>query len=578
MITVKLPDGGTAQFPDGTPPEQIKAALAKKFGGGQAQPPAGAVPGSRAYADWAAQQARAGKTLPQVSPTPPEWQPPGQRPDLYNSTLATIQGATGSVPFLNQASDALIAGGQTIGDMFGGKPGDFGANYNAIQQRRDQIAQSAPIADNLGGIGGLAAATAGIGAIPAGAQALGLTGKFGQQLLNSTLSTAGYEGLKGLAHGHMGTQLLADEGIGGGSGLLGSLVGQGIGAVGDMFAKRATSKAQNAAIDAAVGNASTTARDVKSGARQLFENSVDNNPLQITDTAYFKLLGDVQNGLQKMRPNDKLNAPVVGALERMWSIGDDLSAGKGIAVDMKDLHILRQTAAEIAQSGGQNGMMGSVMVNKIDDFINALKPADIAGGADPSTAAKSLMQGISDWSKAKKMDVLETAIARAQGAKSGYENGLKLEFSKIMRDPKGFARFSPAEQEAIRRVAQGTTGQNLASIMGSLGINWQGGQGAKNILGAGVGTTAVTSAMAPFLGPAALPAAAAMTTGAGMAGRRIATGMADNAANRAVQAVANGAIPATPVARNMLDWLGTPADLITRGALLTAIPATVQSR
>jgi hypothetical protein len=31
MINVKLPDGSTAQFPDGTPPEQIKAAIQKKF-------------------------------------------------------------------------------------------------------------------------------------------------------------------------------------------------------------------------------------------------------------------------------------------------------------------------------------------------------------------------------------------------------------------------------------------------------------------------------------------------------------------------------------------------------------------
>jgi len=31
MITVKTPDGGVAQFPDGTDPNVIKQALAKKF-------------------------------------------------------------------------------------------------------------------------------------------------------------------------------------------------------------------------------------------------------------------------------------------------------------------------------------------------------------------------------------------------------------------------------------------------------------------------------------------------------------------------------------------------------------------
>jgi len=556
-----------------------------------AQPPVGAVPGSRAYADWAAQQARAGKTLPQVSPTPPEWQAPGQRPDMYNSTLATIQGATGAVPFLNQTSDAILAGGQTIGDMFGGKPGDFGANYNAIQSQRDAIKNVAPFANLAGAAGAtmLGAGMIGGGAtlapkfakdgvavlkeIPSlGSEALGLSGKFGQQLLNSTLSTAGYEGLQGLSHGHSGAQLLADEGIGGGSGFLGSLVGQGIGVLGDSLAKKATSKAQNAAIDAAIGTSSTSAKDIKAGARQMFENSVDSNPLQITDGAYHRLLGDVQNGLQKMRPNVESNPQVVGALKKMWSIADDLNAGGNVAVDMKDLHILRQNASEIAGKGGQDGLMGQIIVDKLDSFINSLKPADIAGGADPSLAAKNLMQGIADWSKAKKMDILEGAVTSAQGARSGYENGLKNEFAKIMRNPKVFNRFSQAEQEAIRRVAQGTTGQNAASLLGTLGLNVTGGFGAKNVLGAGVGTGAMTTALAPFLGPAAFPVAAGATTAAGMVGRRVATDMADTAANRAIQAVANGSIPSVPVARNMLEWLGTPADLAIRGAGLAMMP------
>ena len=31
MIEVDLPDGSVAEFPDGTPPETIKAALQKRF-------------------------------------------------------------------------------------------------------------------------------------------------------------------------------------------------------------------------------------------------------------------------------------------------------------------------------------------------------------------------------------------------------------------------------------------------------------------------------------------------------------------------------------------------------------------
>lgn len=70
MISVKLPDGSVAQFPDGTSPDLMKAAIQKKFP--PDNPPTGATPGGPAYKEWAIARAKAGKTLPQVGPVPPE--------------------------------------------------------------------------------------------------------------------------------------------------------------------------------------------------------------------------------------------------------------------------------------------------------------------------------------------------------------------------------------------------------------------------------------------------------------------------------------------------------------------------
>lgn len=177
-----------------------------------------------------------------AQPSAPVAQPQQtESPNLLNSTLATVGGMTGSIPFLNQASDALVAGGQTLGDIFTGanqqdlsglitgeKPPDFFSHYADIQKGRQQIAQSAPLADLAGGLGGTLALTGGLGALPAGAEALGMTGGFGRQLGNSLLSTAAYEGMQGLSHGHLGAKLLEDEGIGAGSGLLGGAIGHGV--------------------------------------------------------------------------------------------------------------------------------------------------------------------------------------------------------------------------------------------------------------------------------------------------------------------------------------------------------------
>ena len=74
---VNLPDGSQASFPDGTPPDVMTAAIQKRFPPQAApapqaadSPPAGAVPGSREYADWAAARARGGNALPQVTNSP----------------------------------------------------------------------------------------------------------------------------------------------------------------------------------------------------------------------------------------------------------------------------------------------------------------------------------------------------------------------------------------------------------------------------------------------------------------------------------------------------------------------------
>jgi hypothetical protein len=63
-------------------------------------PPAGAKPGSREYADWAAARARAGKALPQVSPAPPE--------DATRGPLEKIAAFTAS------AADAVPIAGPTL--------------------------------------------------------------------------------------------------------------------------------------------------------------------------------------------------------------------------------------------------------------------------------------------------------------------------------------------------------------------------------------------------------------------------------------------------------------------------------
>lgn len=496
-------------------------------------------------------------------------QPP--RPDLMSSIGATVQGLTGSVPGLNQASDALVAGGQSIGQMMGGQPVDFGANYNAIQKRRGQVAAQAPIAQTLGGIGGMMAMTGGIGALPGGAEALGIAGPWTQQLLNSTLSTAGYEGLQGLAHGHTGGQLLADEGIGGLSGLGGSIIGQGLNKAGEGISNALTKRAQNALTKTAIADA-PAASDLFNAGSQLFDASTGGTPLQVTKDAYGRLLDSVQAATQDIRPNELTSKEGVGVLKKLVQVADEISAsGSNVAVDFKTLHVLRRSAQRVtqeAQATDESKAVAGLVVRKIDDFIKGLKPADIAGGTNPKEAANALMKGISIWHKASKVSLIEDAIQAADTYKSGTENGLKLSFLKLMKTP-DYQRFTPIEQDAIRTVAKGTAGQNIAEALGKLGISFS-GSAAHNILGGGGATLGLGTALSPALGPLAYPAALGITTAVGAGGRAAAERMAMSGANRAAQIMATNSIPVAKQVPNLLKPLAGPISIAARGLLAGA--------
>lgn len=556
----QLADGLYKKFYSDMP----RAAFDAKVGLTADGPPG--QPGSREYADWAAAQARAGKPLRQVSPTPPG--PVAPPVNLYDATMATVNGLTGSVPGLQQASDALLAGGQTVGDMATGQPVDFGARFNAIEGQRKAVVDKAPLANTLGGIGGTMALTGGVGALPGGAAALGLEGGVGKQLVNSALSAGGYEGLQGLAHGHTGGQLLADEGIGAGSGLIGSAIGQGLNKLGQTVADKLTEATQNRLTREAIKNAPVGADLFNTGSK-LFDASVDTNPLQVTKDAYGKLLSSVEAATQKIRPNENTSKEGVGLLQKFWTIADELNAtppgGAGVVVDFKDLHILRRTAQDITQSNASNESksIAGIVVSKIDDFINGLKPGDIAGGVDPAQASSDLMTAISTWHKASKVSMIEDAIKQADTYKTSYETGLKTAFTNLMKTPEYQNDiFTPIEKDAIRQVAKGTSGQNLAELIGRMGFTLKGGVGA-NMIGGGGSTAALTGVLAPALGPFALPAALATTSTAGKIGREISSHIGSAGASRVAQIMATNSIP---IAKQLPNMLASPAVLAALAA------------
>lgn len=196
------------------------------------QPPAGAVPGSRAYADWAAAQARAGKTLPQVSPTPPEWRGTGVGTGPMDQFQAGYTSAVNAIP---------IAGPTLLNAVESAKAGIYGVPKETVSGQDRALEQANPTASGIGTGVGMITPYVMAATIPGVNTAMGMgpvTG-FGSLMGNMALSGASSAAISGadtLARGGSLQDAGRDAAISGGIGLLipglGAAVNEGAKAAG----------------------------------------------------------------------------------------------------------------------------------------------------------------------------------------------------------------------------------------------------------------------------------------------------------------------------------------------------------
>lgn len=215
MITINLPNGDKAQFPDGMSNADIEAVLARQFPP-QSQP---SQP-SQAYTDALAAGSAASRKF--FGPPTSEQAPAG--PDLAGSTAATLAGLVNGIPVVGPAiqnvSDAIVGtGAQLTG-------GDYGETVRGLQRRREELAAANPIASSAGNIATMIAAPLGAArASTAAARGLGFTGSLSQQAINGAVSNAGIAAADAAVRGG---DPLASGAIGAIGGVAGPVVGRGV--------------------------------------------------------------------------------------------------------------------------------------------------------------------------------------------------------------------------------------------------------------------------------------------------------------------------------------------------------------
>lgn len=530
MISVKLPDGSTAQFPDGTSPDVMKAAIRKKFPPTQqvAQPPAGLTPGSREYADWAAAEARAGRKLPQVSRTEP----------TQNIGDAIAAGYTSALDAVPIAGPYLKGGVQNI------KSAIYGVPQQEIARQDTATEQANPVASTVGQVTGTVAPFMVGGGIPGVSRALGMTGGLASRVGMGAASGYGISGADALARGKSLNEAASAANVGGLIGGAFPIAAKAVGAI-----KNGVGSALRGAAASEEPMASQAMKDVAS---ELFDSSRASG-LRIAPEKYGQFAEGVVRKIANMGLDKTLHSDTWAALENMLG-------RRGKPMTLSELHIIRQIAQDASMGQlKRDASKAGIIVDEIDKFVNGLKSADASGGPN------ALLEGISLWAKASKTATLESAMERAGNAASGLENGLRNEFRKLLNNPRTARLFTTEERNLIQGVVRGSVLANLTKLAGKFGF----GRGqAGNMLGGSIGFGAGS-----LIGG---PAGGILTALAASGARKGSEALTERAAQRALSAVSGG-VAAAP--ENIgLAMMKSINSMPRRGYVAPAIPALANER
>lgn len=247
-------------------------------------------------------------------------------------------------------------------------------------------------------------------------------------------------------------------------------------------AARTKALAKNRAIKKAVVEAAPDRELLKETSRAIYKE-LDESGVQIKPKAFDNLVGEIETSLKEAKFKPRLAKETDNVLR-------EFKSELGNAQSLSDIDSLRQ-AAQGAIGGvatpNDKRLIG-VITDTIDDYLADANPSNFTKGTvKPSEIMPKYKAAQDLWGRAKRSELIEEAFERAGTAKSGFENGLRDEFKRVLRNKKQRRFFKPKEIEAMKEVVQGTTGANISKLIGRFGFS----EGlATNIIGGSISTTA----------------------------------------------------------------------------------------
>lgn len=387
-----MPDGAVVRFPDTMSKEQIKSIIATKFPDVASAAPAADKP-------WYVDAAQAADDMARIGANALTFG--------YADKLAGMLGGEGTEAerVATDAARERAGWAGTAMDVVGGAATGVGLANKGV------TAMSA-VPKALGGLKGVAARTAAMGADGA---AMG------------ALNAMGYD-----------QDVATGATVGAVAGAAGNLLGEGVSAL----ARGGKSGAPIPSLD-----------DLKAKGSDAYARAAKHDVI-IAQPSMGRLKDSMTTMLAEEGFAPEIQPKVLGVLNALDRVSQT-------NVGMKGLENVRKVALSVAQSSdASERRLGGMLIEQIDDFATSLGKQDVIQG-DVAAATKALQEARSAWKTYKKAEVVDEALFKgANQTGSAYsggniDNATRQQFKSILNNPKMRRQFSKTEQAIMQDIVRG---------------------------------------------------------------------------------------------------------------------------
>lgn len=209
-----------------------------------------------------------------------------------------------------------------------------------------------------------------------------------------------------------------------------------------------------------------TLKDIKTRAQERYAE-MEQQGVALKPKSILDMLNQAKVNLQDENFNPVMDAhkPVQQVLDKMVS---DVGTTR---VSFTKLEQLRSMANDLkTATDPATRKYGAMLVNEVDNYVGKLDPKDlIAGKAGLDQAVSSVQAARKDWRNLSRAQVLEDAFnvaeAKALDPKASENELLRRQLINMLADKRKMAFFTEREQNAIKSVVKGGSGDTLLSLV-----------------------------------------------------------------------------------------------------------------